>query len=401
VARLNDSHPPAILLGGICNAVSVARSLGRAGVRVYALNVPDAPVFHSRYCIPLRLAGPDLAAWGSYLLGPASEQLRGAVLLACSDMEVEYIAHNREALAARYRLDLSNPAAQLCVLNKLDTYHKAAAAGVPIPQYWAPRTRPEVEAIRDQLSYPLVVKPLVSHAYRQRFPIKLVVAHDFDQVIKATDSARMAGLEVMIVEMVPGLDDRLCSYYTYLDEAGTPLFDFTKRIIRRSPPLYGNGSCHVTDWNPEVKELALRFFQAIGLRGLANAEFKRDERDGQLKFIECNARFTEANCLVLDSGLDLPRLVYGRLTGQPLPPLTNYHKGLRLWYPIDDFHAFRQLRREGKMTWRGWLASIGRPRVFPFFRWSDPLPSVVREVRRLTAGLRRRVSSLARVLTGR
>src|SRR6185437_4458297 len=128
---------------------------------------------------------------------------------------------------------------------------------------------------------------------------------------------QMAGLDVMVVEMVPGPDSRLCSYYTYLDESGTPLFHFTKRVIRRSPPVFGGGSYHITDWLPEVKELGLRFFQAVGLRGLGNVEFKRDERDGRLKLIECNARFTEANCLVMASSLDLPLLVYNRLVGRP------------------------------------------------------------------------------------
>jgi hypothetical protein len=54
----------------------------------------------------------------------------------------------------------------------------------------------------------------------------------------------------------------------------------------------GNACYHLTDWNPEVGDLSLKLFQWVGLRGLANAEFKRDERDGKLKLIECNARFT-------------------------------------------------------------------------------------------------------------
>ncbi len=32
-----------------------------------------------------------------------------------------------------------------------------------------------------------------------------------------------AGLAVMLVEQIPGGDDLLCSYYTYLDESGSPV----------------------------------------------------------------------------------------------------------------------------------------------------------------------------------
>ena len=46
-----SSDRPAILLGGGPIAVSVARSLGRAGIRVYALgSAPPDTVAHSRYC---------------------------------------------------------------------------------------------------------------------------------------------------------------------------------------------------------------------------------------------------------------------------------------------------------------------------------------------------------------
>src|SRR5262249_50667742 len=156
---------------------------------------------------------------------------------------------------------------------------------------------------------------------------KFFIAQNFAEVQQACALAQEAGVEVMLLEMIPGPDDRLCSYYTYLDAAGTPQFHFTKRIIRRFPVNMGDACYHVTDRNPEVAEVALRLFRQAGLRGLANAEFKRDVRDGQLKLIECNARFTAANGLVAASGLDLAAFVYNRLTGRPLPPLAEYKTG--------------------------------------------------------------------------
>lgn len=395
MARIDPSLPPAIILGGGCNALSVARSLGRSGVRVYALNTPDAHVRYSRYCEPIKefAAKDDIRAWGDFLLSPKSAHLHGSVLLVCSDGELEFLAHNREALAAHYRLDFASAEAHLCVLNKLSTYRKAEAAQLPLPRYWAPRTLEEAEKLRDVLSYPLVVKPLYSHAYRKQFTQKGVVAHEFDTVYKTVGSARAAGLDVMLVEMVPGPDSRLCSYYTYLDEAGAPQFHFTKRIIRRSPPIFGGGSYHVTDWIPEVKELGLRFFQAVGLRGLGNVEFKLDERDGQLKLIECNARFTEGNLLVMESGLNLPLWVYNRIVGRPLPPLTSYRKDVRLWYPMEDFQAFRQLRRQGQLSLGQWLASVAHRKKLPYFRWWDPWPSLVAETRRWRKALGKRLSA--------
>src|SRR5262245_53597496 len=77
--RHNNSLPPVIILGGNANAVSIARSLGRAGILVYAINVPQEAVRYSRFTrwisIPRR-PGSRSESWANYLLGPESDHLR-------------------------------------------------------------------------------------------------------------------------------------------------------------------------------------------------------------------------------------------------------------------------------------------------------------------------------------
>lgn len=386
-----SGRPPAIVLGGGANALSVARSLGRRGVAVHAINDWSSYVRRSRYCrwVALPDEGPREAVWSDFLLGPASDCLRGAVLLACSDEGIQCIANHRERLLEKYRLDDSDPVAQRAMLNKLATYQHALAAGVPTPRFWLARAAQDIAGLRGSLVYPLLVKPLYSHVFEQRFGQKFVIARGYDDLVAAFDKVRGAGIDAMLVEMVPGPDDRLCSYYTYLDESGQPLFDFTKRVIRRYPANMGAGCYHVTDHVPEVKELALKLFRQAGLRGLANVEFKRDDRDGELKLIECNARFTAANCQVARAGYDLAWFVYCRLTGQPQVPFHRFRSGVRLWYPIEDVKAFRELHARGELTWGGWLRSLLHAQSFPFFAWSDPLPTLAAECRRFARRLRR------------
>jgi predicted ATP-grasp superfamily ATP-dependent carboligase len=383
--RTKPPGPPVIVLGGTANALSIARSLGSRGVAVYVLNDHDAHVRHSRYArwLPAPWLGNDETTWETYLLGPQAESLNGAVLLAACDAGIAVIARHRDALARRFVLDESNPVAQLAMLNKLETYRLARAAGVPTPRFWVLAPSQSLHDVSGELIYPLLIKPVYSHHFAERFGKKFFVAHDFVEASKACQQVAAASMEVVLLEMVPGPDDRLCSYYTYLDCDGKPHFHFTKRIIRRWPVNMGEACYHITDWNPEVAALALRLFQHAGLRGLANAEFKRDERDGQLKLIECNARFTAANGLVARSGLDLAWFVYCRLTGRPELLPQQYRTGLRLWYPLRDFRAFLELRRRGELTLRGWLRSIAHRQTFPYFRLDDPLPVIMRFLRSL------------------
>ncbi|MGH7192512.1 MAG: carboxylate--amine ligase, partial [Candidatus Saccharimonadales bacterium] len=271
----------------------------------------------------------------------------------------------------------------------LDTYRVAEAAGVPTPRFWLATTLEQLEALRGSLVFPLIVKPRLSHVFEERFGRKFLVAESHEQLVEAFRVVQDASIETMLVERIPGGDDHLCSYYTYLDQRGTPLFDFTKRIIRRWPVGMGGACYHITDHVPEVRELGLKLFQHVGLRGLANVEFKLDPRDEQLKLIECNARFTAANGLLADCGFDLARLVYYRLAALDPPKLAHRRTGVRLWYPIDDFKSFRELRQRGELTLPGWLASLCHRQTFPFFRWHDPLPTLMVEARRLGRGLGR------------
>jgi predicted ATP-grasp superfamily ATP-dependent carboligase len=385
--------PPVILLGGEANALSVARSLGRLGVVVHALNAPNACVRFSRHCrwvaVPPADGGDVEESWARFLLGPGSDHLVGAVLLTCSDAGIRVLARHHEALSARFRLDECAPEAQLCMLDKLSTYRAARAAGVDTPRFWVAESCADLEALRDELVFPLLVKPRLSHVFEEQFGRKYLRVDHLDALREAFRSTSEAGVEVMLVEWIPGPDDRLCSYYTYLDAAGEHLFRFTKRIIRRYPFGMGSGCYHITDRNPALVAPARALFEQVGLRGLANVEFKHDERDGRLKLIECNARFTAANCLVAASGFDLAALVYNRIVGRPQPPLMAYIEGMRLWDPVRDFWSYRELRAAGAITLGSWLASVWHPQTFPFFRWSDPLPALARASRPLAGWMRR------------
>ncbi|REJ88813.1 MAG: hypothetical protein DWQ34_21355 [Planctomycetota bacterium] len=371
-----DPLPPAIVFHGGHNALSIVRSLGRRSIPIYTLNEPGADAHSSRYARPISLPAdlPFAEAATRFLTGRESDFLKGAVLLAASDEALEVIANHRTQLADRFRLDLSNSDAQLMMLDKLATYNAAREAGVPAPRYWEIETADDLHACRDEFVYPLIVKPKLSHLFQRKFNRKFLVADSFDEVLDAYRVTESANIGVMLVEKIPGPDSQLGSYYTYLDEHGEPLFDFTKRIIRRYPTNMGLACYHITDHVEGVRELTLKLCRHVKLRGLASVEFKLDKRDGQLKLIECNARFTGANVLVAKAGFDLASFVYNRAVGLEPPQLTHFRKGLRLWDPARDFRAYRELSRRGEMSAFGWIRSVLRPQTFPVFTWSDPKP---------------------------
>lgn len=379
-------RPPAIVFDGDDNALSIVRSLAGQGVEVHLLISERSHVCHSRYPRLIRLptGRPFREAATEFLTGSASDHLAGAVLLAANDDALEVVTEYRDTLAKKFLLDLSDPTAQLKMLNKLETYDVAREAGVVTPRFWRVNGAEDLERVKDELVYPLLVKPKRSHVFFRKFNTKFIMADSFPEVLEAYRTAEDAGMGVLLVESIPGPDTRLSSYYTYIDEDGKPLFDFTKRVIRRCPPGMGLACYAVTVPVDGVREPSLRLFRQAGLRGIANAEFKYDDRDGQLKLIECNARFTAANCLVASAGFDLGVFVYNRIAGLPQRPLNGFQSGLRLWDPLRDFRSFLILRKRGELTLAGWLSSLMHRQTFPAFSWRDPMPALVRTVRRLT-----------------
>jgi D-aspartate ligase len=387
---LHVMQPPVVLLGGEANALSVARDLKRMGVKVYAIGSDDSCVRASRTCewLDVPTNGKDADSWAAYLLGPASDHLRGAVVLSCSDAGLQVLIRHREALQRRFKLDLCNPVAQAAMLDKLTTYEHALQAGVPTPKFWKVTNSEQIEQLKQSLVYPLLIKPRLSHLFEKKFGKKFLVAHSYDEVAKAFEVARGAGMEALLMEMIPGPDSCLSSYFTYVDEEGRPLVHFTKRVVRRYQPGMGSACYHLTDEVPDIRELSEKLYRQAGLRGLVNVEFKYDARDGQYKLIECNARFVASNRLVSASGVNLAALVYNRIIGRPYEAPTSFKSGMRLRDPLRDFAAFLELRRQGEIGVLEWLASIMHRQSFPYFAWSDPGPSLSRLFKPLRRVLR-------------
>lgn len=370
--------------------MSAARSLARSGVPVHALGHHTDPVRHSRACRKFTDVGAKAGLLERYLAwlehGPGQ-----GVVLPCDDEGVELVCRHRAELERwGYRPIEAADDVALAMLDKDRTHALAREAGVPTPRTHRVRTLEDARVAAASLSFPCALKPLQSHIFARHFGIarKLIVAADERELETTLEEMLGLGIDVLATEIVPGREDQFASYYTYMDSGGEPLFHFTKRKLRQFPPHFGLGSYHETTWDPEVAELGLRFFRGIGLRGVGNVEFKRDARDGSLKLIECNHRFTAASEQVRRAGIDIPLLAYNRVVGRPDPPLGHYRTGERLWLPAADLRAFLALRREGEETTLGYLRSVLRPQRFPMLDLHDPMPTIA--ALRVRASRRRR-----------
>ncbi len=377
---IKQKKPPVLVLGGTSNALAIARALGRQGIRVYLAVLRNTAACYTRYAdkifpIPSKDGAADY--WGELLLASNSVSLHGSVVFPCNDDAIEFVAKFRKELENHYILDESIPDLQLLLINKRKTMELTRSIGLPTPKFTAVEGPADAHKIDGDFKFPMIVKPQQSHVFKRFFPDdKLFIVNSSEELQRRLQQVLQYELKVIISEFIPGPDSLLGSYYTYIDSRGNPLFHYTKKVLRRFPKNNGPATYHITDWDPEIAELGLKFFRGIDFRGLGNVEFKRDLRDGQLKIIECNPRFTAAHELLVRCGMDTSLILYNHLAGRPLPAVNSYKQRMTLWFPSLDYKAYKELKGLKEITFWSWFKSVARPQVFPHFRWLDPLPTV-------------------------
>jgi D-aspartate ligase len=384
---------PAVLLGGEDIGVSAARSLAALGVETYALgDTWDAQRF-SRAVTHFVDVGSKHGVEERYMewlrRGP-----RGAVVIPCYDDALETLARNHTQITDwGYRLTEAAHDVNLAMTHKERSLELAARAGVAAPRAVAVRSYAEAERAAAELAFPLALKPIHSHLFLREFgETKLLVVDSPEQLEPTLDRTLSLGIHMLVTELIPGWDDQLVTYYTYLDDHGDPLYHFTKRKLRQWPVNFGLACYQVTTWDPQLAEAGLRFCQGAGVRGIGTVEFKRDPRDEQLKFIECNPRLTGSNEIVRRAGIEIPQIAYLRALGRTPRPVTGYRTGVHQWYPAEDLKALRAYREAGELATGAWARSLLHRQHFPMLGTEDPWPSLASFGVRVTRALRRRLA---------
>jgi D-aspartate ligase len=302
--------PAAVVDVGWVNGLAAIRSLGRAGIRVLAVDHrPSALGFRSRYAERFISADPhadptrfvaSIRALGEVVVFPTHDEQLNLIAQHLGDLQV---------LAPFPDWDILEQ-----VQSKRAQLDRAAAAGVDVPQTQYPETAAEARAAAEEIGLPVLVKPEHPVGFKQRFRRQAFRCETLDDVEDAYTRAEEFG--AMVQELIPGGDDTLYTVGSYVASDGRPLGIFSGRKLRQTPP--GIGTCRVGEavWVQEAVDASLRLLEAFDYFGLSQVEFKRDPRDGKFKLMEINPRLWQWHGLAAACGVDLPRIAYADLVGE-------------------------------------------------------------------------------------
>lgn len=375
----SKAAPAAAVLGLFATGLGAVRSLGRAGIRVAGIDPdPSMPGFRSRYCdgyvCPDPVREPERLV--DFLLHGGIPVERRPVLFPASDAFVLFLSRHRAALANLFRFALPDPAIVEALVDKRRQYELAERAGIPFPRSWYPPTAADVRDVADQASYPVLVKPYYGHLWRQTFggEHKGFKVESPERLVQVFEEVLPAGLPAMVQSIVPGPNTNHFKLSAYVGRDGQPRASFALRKIRQYPPEFGVGCLVESVDAPDVTELGLRFLKAIEYRGVGSVEFKRDDRDGELKLIELNCRLWQQNSLATACGINFALVQMDDLDEKDVPLQDEYRTGVRWLDAVPDFQSFWAQRGNAGIGWAEWIASWRGTRAFSTFAWDDPLP---------------------------
>jgi D-aspartate ligase len=364
--------------------LGIARDLAGRGVRVIGLSAhTEAFGNFTRFCevrpAPNSQEQPEELL--KFLLRAGAE-LGGSVIFPTRDFDVLFLDRYRAELAPHYRLAIPPHGVLERVLDKQALVLAARQAGVAVPRTMKASSGEDLDRVSAEVGFPCVVKPVSSFQWRTTGSWEKVggkkafLARDLEEL--RSEYARVANVnpEVLIQEWIPGGTDQIGVLGCYAGEGGQLLAYFTVRKILQSPDDFGTGCIVRSEAIPELLEPTERLLQALNYQGMAEVEYKFDQRTSEHKLIEINTRHWDQHNLGAASGVNLSWVAYSSLTGRKVE-LQRPAASRVTWIAEDALllHMLRGFyRRELHL---GTLREqISGPRMYGIFAWNDLRPFV-------------------------
>src|SRR5262249_13696025 len=312
------ARPAAITFNSHITGLAVARSLGRRGVPVIALD-RDAKGYAlaSKYTTVAGLCPNVLegeAGFIAYLVQLGKVLVRPAVLFPTNDEWVLAVNRYRNELEPYFSIPFAGPEIVEPVLDKARLYRTASELGIPIPRTWYLDREP-VEAVARHLPYPCIVKPTEQRAFYDTFGDKAWRVASPEELLKAVQ--RAAGHPLVAQEIIgQGLTD-FYSVCSYVGRDGEAHGVFVGRKLEQYPPDCGTGCLVASEQVAAIAERGVRILETFGYQGVSEIEFIYDARDGEHKLLDVNTRVWKWIGLPIAAGVDLPWLAYADVTGAP------------------------------------------------------------------------------------
>jgi D-aspartate ligase len=386
-----DKPVPAIVFAHGLNGLGAVRSLGVAGIPVWAVVASEREA-----CYRSRFGQTWLRRQGE-TVGTAVDRLRteqgldGGVVLATSDADALQLSAADGSLPAGFLATGPSRETIAALIDKRSELELLAGHDTALPRSLTRLPGDPAEVLAG-LSLPIIVKPRTQQICAEVGFKNRILRTNPELASFLTEFAHHLDLFVA-QEVIPGGDDCTWVCNATFDAAGEMVAGFTFQRLGMSPPHFGVTTMAVSRRNGPLLDESRRIAGALGYSGPCMLEFKLDPRDGRLRYIEINPRLGMCNWFDTCCGVNNALTAYQLALGEAPPPRMAQSEGAYFLDFYSDF--FGHLTDEAET-----LASVvaryrplaGNPRTSAYWLRADPKPALAafrRRSRRLTGALGR------------
>ena len=377
-SSLPDRDVGAVVLGGGCQGLGIARSLGRHGIPVCLIDDEISIARASRFVtnsIRVRDLRTEQGLLDALARAHSRLCLSGWVIYPTREENIAAIAANRDALQRQFRVPTPELASIRNAWDKRAVYDLAERLSIPVPRTWFPRSEEDLAAI--EVDGPVVLKPAIKEHFFYATHVKAWRADTATELVAAFRRATkiMPADEIIVQEMIPGGGEQQYAYCAFFRESH-PVASMTVRRRRQHPSDFGVASTYVeTISMAELAKPSCRFLAAIDYYGLVELEYKRDPRDGICKLLDVNARTWGYHSLGGPAGVDFPYLLFRDQIGAPVEE-AHARPGVG-WIRLstDIPNALRDIWA-GRLRPGEYLRSLRGVHTEAVFSVKDPLPGL-------------------------
>ena len=384
-AEMRKFRDPVVVLGGGLTGLGIARTLGSHGINIYlVVDQKDEAIysncFKKTFIVPEFRYNRELLK--DLLKGCSKSLSRRTVVYPTSDLDALNLSELKDELSDDYHFVVGDKKPVEILVNKSMFYRMLDSEGISHPVTYFAEDIEDVKRIAKKIAYPAFIRPSITQIFNRVFGArrKGFIVYSPRELMEYYRLATRYGVDVMFQEIIPGPPSNSYQLEGYYNNNNLPTVLFARQRLRIWPLDFGNTTLCISipiSRLREKKRMINKFLKQIGYQGLMSAEFKKDARDGILKFLEINARAWWHFWLSARCGADIILYSYLDAIGEKTEYVEKYETGVKSLYLLNDLGASAKMILNGDLTINHWFSSFSGPADYALFRRSDLSPFIM------------------------
>lgn len=352
-------------------SLAVVRALSQAGLKVgVGERTALAPALFSKYAY-WKYLYPSVELHPDRFLNWLEKLVKTSkfdVLIVPEEDTGLLIAQNKKRIDNFIKIALSEYESIKFLGNKFFLISHAKNLGIPCPKTDLISKISDIQSYKKNIEFPLVLKPVSSSGGR-----------GIQYIFKESELEAKAKInlikygKLLMQDYIPG------NYYygvsVIFNGKNEMRSAFVHQKIRQYPPTGGASTYAVSVRFPKLVELTEALLKSLRWYGVANVEFKIDQRDNIPKLMEANPRLWGSLQLTISSGVNIPYMLYQLALQGDIKPVFDYKTGIKFrWFLHGDAMHFLSNLYKFKKNDSNILKLYEKGNCHAIWSVSDPLP---------------------------